>query len=163
MFLATHHLEGSEPERGVDYLLPALDQLANVYRNEALIVLAGRALELDEPIDARTRVDILLRQAGRLGLLGRRAQEYCALTNAAAVADDIGDSRLQASARVALARYLVDTSQFTEAIGVAEHALAIAPDSDLEGGAEGVLGLALLSLSRFAEARPHLERRQSGL
>ncbi|MHC4952937.1 MAG: serine/threonine-protein kinase [Planctomycetota bacterium] len=157
-FLASHYLQGSEPERGVPYLRRALDHLARTYRNEALIVLAGRALDLVDHFDAATRVDILLRKASRLGLLGRREQEHRALDDAAAIADEADDPSLRARARVALAAYLLDTSQFTEALQVAERTLTIATDSELEGRAEEVVGRALLNLGRPAEARPHFER-----
>jgi len=158
-FLASHYLQGSAPERGLPHLAAALGHMERNFRNEDLIVLAERALELEQGLDPPARVDVLLRQADRLGLVGRRDREHRALTEAAELANVAGDSLLQARARVALAQHLVDTSQFTEAIKVAEGTAAGAEDPELQMRAEGVVGRALLNLGRFAEARPHFERR----
>jgi tetratricopeptide (TPR) repeat protein len=157
-FIASHQLRGSEPERGLPYLLPALDHLTRNYRNEALVELAGRALELGNKLDVRQRVDILLRQASRLGLLGRREQQRRALDSATAYADESGDAVLQTRTRVALAGHLMNTSELKEAVDAAQRAISLASDGDCRARAEGALGRALLQLSRFAEARPHLVR-----
>ncbi|MHC4451371.1 MAG: serine/threonine-protein kinase [Planctomycetota bacterium] len=157
-FIAVHQLRGSEPERGLPYLLPALDHLTRNYQNEALVELAGRALKLEDKLDARQRVDILLRQASRLGLLGRREQQRRALDSATAHADESGDAVLQARTRVALAGHLMDTSELKEAVEASQRAIFVASDGECRARAEGALGRALLHLSRFAEARPHLER-----
>jgi len=158
-FLASHLLRGSEPERALPHLLPALNHLAATYRNEALIDMAGRALAFKEQLDAGTRIDILLHMAGCLGLLGRRELEQDALAEAAGVADQTGEPRLQSRARVALAQHLIDTSQMAEAIEVAESILPIANDPESEIGAESALGRAQWSIGQFGRARPHLERR----
>ncbi|MHC4579485.1 MAG: serine/threonine-protein kinase [Planctomycetota bacterium] len=162
VFLASHHLRGSAPERGLPYLTGALDHLAQSYRNEALIELAKRALELHDRLGRREQVDVLLRKASRLGMLGRREQERDALEQAATVADETGHAVSRAEARIALARHLIDISQYVEAIGVSESALELANeagDREVVSRAQGELGRALLSLGRYAESRPHFERR----
>ena len=46
VFLAHHHLRGNRPRGVLPILEPAFDHLAHGYRNDALLDLAGRALDI---------------------------------------------------------------------------------------------------------------------
>jgi len=158
-FLATHHLRGSDPTRGLQYLTDALDHLTATYRHEALIKLVDRAMEFAGELGVAERVDLLLRKASRLGTLGRRTDEYAALEEAAAIVRTSGDGELNAKVRLAEARFLLDTSRLGEAIDAARDVLQFDVGPDFAREASSILGRALLHLGQFEDARPHLERR----
>jgi tetratricopeptide (TPR) repeat protein len=90
-FLALHHLRGSRPERGLEYVDPALDELLAGYRNEAAFELMDLALE---HLEGRERAKLLLRKAGRLDVVGDYAAAVPVASEAFELAKGEEDSLL---------------------------------------------------------------------
>ncbi|MHC4974298.1 MAG: serine/threonine-protein kinase [Planctomycetota bacterium] len=160
VFLASHHLRGSRPEKGLAHLTPALEHLQKSYRNEAAIELAARALETPRLLEGKERVEVLLRKAGRHGLRGEQERQRAALDEAFAVADQIGEAALQARACWSLGTHLVGLSDYAAGRGRIEQAIDLARqagDTELEVRATGSLGNVFLYESRYEEARATFE------
>jgi predicted ATPase/predicted Ser/Thr protein kinase len=160
VFLVHHYLRGSQPGQALAHLEAALDHLEQGYRNDAVLDLAGRALQAKGLLDAEARVRVLLRQAGRLDLLGRREEERAALDEAGALADRTDDAVLQARARQALGgllHALSDNEAARVAFEEARELARAAGDRELEAGTTGNLGNALRALGRHADAQEHHE------
>jgi len=161
VFLVHHHLRGSRPTEALPYLESALEHLENGYRSEALLDLAGRALKVEGLVEGKQRVDVLLRQAGGLDLLGRREEQRAALDEASALADQTDDGRLRAKVRQSLGAHLHAISDNEAARAVFEEARELARaagDREREAGTTGNLGNALRALGRHTEAQEHHER-----
>jgi tetratricopeptide (TPR) repeat protein len=159
--LAEHFLKGAHGERAVRYLGAALDHLGKGYLHDAGVRLADRALALPGLVAGRERIDLLLRKAGRLELLGRRDAQREALEEASALADAEGDPALRARALRSLGALHWRLSRLDEARAVLDEALAMARaagDRREQAATTATLGNVLHSLSRFAEAREHYER-----
>jgi tetratricopeptide (TPR) repeat protein len=161
VFLVHHHLCGSQPKAVLAYLEPAFDHLEKSYRNETLLDLARRALAIKGLVGGRDRVEVLLRQASRLDLLGRREEQRAALDHALALADEAGDGALRAKVLRSLGWFLQCTGRSEAARATLEEALRLAQsasDRKLEAQATGNLGIVFYAFARYAEAREHLER-----
>jgi tetratricopeptide (TPR) repeat protein/predicted Ser/Thr protein kinase len=161
VFLAHHHLHGSRPPEALPFLDPALDHLAAGFRNEALLGLARRALQVEGLLEGERRARVLLRLAGCLDLAGRRAEQRAALDEALALADGTGDPALRADVRQRLGVLFAHTAQGDAAQAMLREALElarVAGDRQAEAQATGGLGKVLHGLGRYAEAREHHER-----
>jgi serine/threonine protein kinase/tetratricopeptide (TPR) repeat protein len=161
VFLASHHVRGSRPKEGLPHLAPALDFLGKSYRNDAVIDLASRALDVPRLLDGTERAKVLLKKAARHGLRGEREAERAALDEALALADAGEEPALRAKARLALSWHLIEISDYAAAQKWLREALGLARDADdkeSEARATGILGVVLERLSRYEEARVQYER-----
>jgi tetratricopeptide (TPR) repeat protein len=158
VFLAEHYLRGQRREQGLPYVLPALDHLAALYRNEALLEMADLALETLGPGDPALRCDVQLRQAECLDLLGQREAQKAAADGALAAAEAAGDPGRAVRARLAIGWVSYGTANYESAraafADVVERALSCG-DVALEAAASGALANVLRLLGRPAEASPH--------
>jgi len=164
VFLVHHHLRGSHPKQALPHLEPAFDHLEESYRNEPLLDLAKRALEAEGLLAGEQRVEVLLRQAGHLDLLGQRDNERAALDEALALADETGDEALRGKVRRTLGGCFVQTSQIDAAQAMLQESRELARaagDKKLEAQATGNLGLVFFRLGRYAEAQEHHERHRA--
>ncbi|MHC4449306.1 MAG: serine/threonine-protein kinase [Planctomycetota bacterium] len=164
VLLARHHLRGSRPADALPHLNRALDHLEAGYRNETALALARRALELPGLLAGTERVEVLLRLAGRLGLLGRRDEQRSALEEAIALAEQSDDLALRASGRQSLAALQFALAQRDAAQETLREVLELARatgDRTQEANATGSLGVIFHSLGRYAEAREHHERHRT--
>ncbi|MHC4860484.1 MAG: serine/threonine-protein kinase, partial [Planctomycetota bacterium] len=59
--VALHHLKGSRRREALPFLEPALEHLANAYRNDAALELADRALRAEGLLAGAERVEVLLK------------------------------------------------------------------------------------------------------
>ena len=158
VFLVHHHLRGRRSEGALPHLETALDHLEKSYRNDALLDLAKRALAAKGLLTGEARVEVLLRQAGRLDLLGRRDEQRGVLDEAVTLADENGDETLRSKAQRslgALLRALSENDAAQEALQAALELAHAAGDRKLEAQATGNLGLVFWELGRLAEAREH--------
>ena len=152
VFLAHHHLRGSRPQEARPHLEPALDQLEKSYRNEALLDLASRALDIDGLLAGKERVEVLLRKVDRLHRLGRSDDAQANPDEAAAAADETGDPTLRSKAQRLLGgiRFLageIDAGE--EATRAALELARSAGDKKLEAQAPGIsLGFILHNSDR---------------
>jgi len=161
VFLVHHHLHGSRPKLALPHLEPTFDHLEKSYRNDNLLDLATRALRVKNLLKDEERVEILLRQAGRLDLLGRRDEQRAALDEAVALADETGDEALRSKARGSLSALLYALSEHDAAQAALREALELARaagDKKLEAQATNRLGSVLLNLGRHGEAQEHYDR-----
>jgi tetratricopeptide (TPR) repeat protein len=156
VFLAEHYLKGGRREQGGRVVLRALDHLASLYRNEALLELADLALgAIGGRQDPGLRCDLRLREAECLDLLGRRDAQRAAVDDAVASAELAGDPRRMARAGLARGRWLHAISDYRAAVGVlneaAERARATS-DQATESRAIGHMGRLLLFLGEHEQA-----------
>jgi serine/threonine protein kinase/tetratricopeptide (TPR) repeat protein len=159
--LAEHFLKGAHGERALRYLDAALGHLEKGYLNDAAIRLADRALAVPGLVAGRERCELLLRNAGRLDLLGRRDAQRAALEEANALADANGDAALRARALRSLGGLEYRLSRHEKARAVLGEAAAtarVAGDRKEEAAATGNLGAIFWSLGSLGEAREHYER-----
>jgi serine/threonine protein kinase/tetratricopeptide (TPR) repeat protein len=158
--LCEHFFKGVRGERGLRYLDAALGHLEAGYLNDSAIALADRALAVSDLVKGEERVDLLLRKAGRLGLLGRREAERAALDEAVALAENDGGLALRARVETVLGHHLYNIARYGEAREVLSCALdraREAGDKKIEGRSTGGLGNLLLAEGRYEEARAHFE------
>jgi tetratricopeptide (TPR) repeat protein len=161
VFVAHHHLHGSMPEKALPHLEPAFDKLRKSYRNEALIELAGRALDVGGLLAGEVRAKALLRLANCLYLLGRRAEQRSALDEAVAIADETGEPALRSRARRTLGDLLYRTSGVEEAQPLVAESLELARacgDKKQEAAALAVTGGICTGLGKTAEALKYYAR-----
>ena len=161
MELCDHLMHGDQGARALRYLNAALDHLEKGHLNDAAIDLADRALKMDNHLTDEARVDLLLRQADRLGLLGREEAQGAALEEALRLAETLSDPLLLARVRVGIGQRLLSTSRYQEALESLQRALEAlesVDDKRLEAKAEKLSGTATLDLGRHDEARAHYER-----
>jgi len=156
-----HYLKGGRGKQALRYLDTALDHLEQNYLNDQALALADRALAVPGLLDAARRVEVLLRKAGRLGMLGRRKDQEAVLDEARAHAASTGDAAPTAQVEVATGSLLMDTSRYEEAKYPLRRALQVYGELADRGGeaeVEGVLGQGLYRQGALAEAREHLAR-----
>ncbi|MHC4473980.1 MAG: tetratricopeptide repeat protein, partial [Planctomycetota bacterium] len=161
VFLARHHLRGRRPEAAIEHLLPALDHLARTYRNDELIELADRALDLPDLLTGAERVEALGKKADRHGFRGEPERQRSALIRALELAEALGDSRLRAIVCAALGGHFTDVSDWGSSKERYEQSLSLAReagDDRLQIQAMVGVGAVLLRSSRHEEARDQLER-----
>ncbi len=159
--LAEHFLRGARGERALGYLDAALTHLDKSYLNDAAIRLADRALAVPGLLAGKERCKLLLRRAGRHGLLGRSDDARTSLDEANALAEATADASLRAESRIALGSHLVNVARYEEARRVLGEALDLAREVGCrksEATATHRLGGVFESLGRYDEARAHLER-----
>ncbi len=159
--LAEHFLKGAQGARALRYLDPALTHLEKGYLNEAAVRLMGRALTAPSLLAGGPRVEMLLRKARRLDLLGRSGAERAALEEAILLADVGGKAALRVRARNALGWHLVRVARYAEAETTLAAALEFghaARDRRLVADSTGNLGGVFNGLGRYEEARAAHER-----
>jgi serine/threonine protein kinase/tetratricopeptide (TPR) repeat protein len=160
VFLASHHLRGSRPQEGLPHLTLALERLGTSFRNDAFIELATRALEAPGLLDAKQRIEVLLKKAGRHGLLAEREAQRALLEEALALTDSCEDASLRAKVQVMLGAYSLLISEWQAAQGQCERALEFAREANdrkTEELARRNLGSALRCLGRYEEAGAQYE------
>jgi len=160
-FLAAHQLHGPRPAQALPHLEAALDHLAQSYRNDQALDLADRALAAPGLVDGERRLDLLLRKAGRLDLLGRRAEQSATLEEALGLADQLGDPGPRAAVRRALGEQATMMAQGEAAHAYLEAAIALAReagDRREEAAAAGALGVLFFYTGQSTEVRAQFER-----
>jgi tetratricopeptide (TPR) repeat protein len=156
-----HLLRGGRGTDARPHLDAALTHLEKAYRNEAMLDLARRALDVDGLLPDEERVEVLLRVAARHGLRGARSDERAALDEAVALADAGNGVRLRAKALASLGWHLVQVSDFADARQRLEQATSLAGDvgdAKIEGRATGNLGNVHWCLGEYEDARSCHER-----
>ncbi|MCH8150559.1 MAG: TolC family protein [Planctomycetes bacterium] len=109
-------------------------------------------------------MDVLLRQAGRLHLLGRRDEQRAALDEAVALADETGDEALRSKARRSLGALLFALSEYD----AAQEALRLS-EMNLKAGAMTTLDVlqaqdaATQARLRYAASVVHYNQSQVNL
>jgi predicted ATPase len=159
--LAEHLLAGAQAARALRYLDAALLHLECRWLNDAAVRLAERALAVPGLLAGTARVEMLLRLADRLDLLGRRVPQRAAAEEALALARGAGDQASEARASRSLGHVLLSLSRYAEAQEHLERALALARatgDRRHESPATASLANVFLMLGRFAEAQQQSER-----
>ncbi|MHC4862283.1 MAG: ATP-binding protein, partial [Planctomycetota bacterium] len=159
--LSRHYLLGARPEPAGRYLGAALDHMERGYQNAALIGLVDLALSAEGLLEGVERAQVLLRKAGRLGVLGRREEERAALDQALELGHAAREPSLCARILRLLGMHLLGVHAREEAGARLAEALGLARQAgDLEE--EGVvllhLGAAFKDLGSLEEARQHYER-----
>ncbi|MHC4932823.1 MAG: protein kinase domain-containing protein, partial [Planctomycetota bacterium] len=160
VFLATHHLQGSHPDRALSYVEPALDHLKRSYRSGAALRLMNRALEIPDLLAGTRRVGILIRKTERQDLLGKWDEQKDVLEEAAALADESGDPGLRSRAQRAWGIHLAHIAAYEEALvrfTKAREFARAAQDREQEANAERNMGTACHRLGRIEEARKLFE------
>ncbi|MHC5051245.1 MAG: protein kinase domain-containing protein, partial [Planctomycetota bacterium] len=158
--LAAHYLRGRRPEKGVPYLVTALDHLEELHRNDEAIELAALALEKDGLLEGAERAELLVRKAARHDLRADRDDERAALDEALELAEADGDPALQAKVRIGLGWLMERIADHAAAQAQLEQALDLARaagDESLERRATGNLGNVLWGLGRYDAARVQYE------
>ncbi len=153
--LCEHFLAGGRAEHALRYLEPALDHLKRSYESEGAAELSARFLDVKGLIEGRPRIDLLLRRAMALDLLGRREDQESVAREAVALAREEADGARQARALSALGSVLGQTARFDEAerlVREARECARIAGDRWEAGRAAGNLGVLLADQGRNAEA-----------
>jgi predicted ATPase len=159
--LCDHLLRGDRGDKALRYLEVALDHLQKGHQNELATELADRALEVEDLLDGKPRVEVLLRKARCLDPLGRRTEQRAALDEALALAVPTKDPELTARARLGLCGFLCSIAEHGEAEAMLAQVLedaraARARRSEQE--ATRLFGKASYGLGRYEEARFHFER-----
>ncbi|HEX5135612.1 MAG TPA: protein kinase [Planctomycetota bacterium] len=152
-FLAAHHLRGIRPEAALPFLPAALDHLARRFQSEEALGLLDRALRL--PLPEAGRVDLLVEQAARFEMLGRRAPQRQAADEAIELARSLGDPRRECLAQLARGTLSLGVSRDDEAVTHFERAVALARevgDEALVMHATARLGTVLGRMRRDGEA-----------
>ncbi len=121
-----HYLRGKQGDAALPYLRSALDHLAARARHHDVVAIATAALEAPGLLTGDDRCELLLRQAARLGSLGRRDAESAACEEALALA---GTPALRSRALVMRSRNRLLTSAFEGAQADGEEALALAREA----------------------------------
>ncbi len=163
VFLVHHHLHGSDPQEALPLLNTAFEHLKRVHRNEALLDLARRALQVDGLLAGEARAELLLHMADALELLGKNDERRVVLNKALSLADATGKTLLRASARRALGVLFIHESKHDDAEAVLKRALELATEADdvrLTARISGMLGVVRYRQSRHAEAQELLERQR---
>ncbi|MHC4974795.1 MAG: protein kinase domain-containing protein [Planctomycetota bacterium] len=162
--LCDHSLRGAENERASRYLEAALRYLEQSWRNEQAVKLTERALEVPGLVAGDRRVNVLMRRAERLRLLGRRAAQRDALDEALALVDQEADPLPRARVRIGLGILETDVSRYDAAEEAIQEACALArsaDDRELEARALTNLGLVFDGLGRYADALAVAEQAQA--
>ena len=156
-----HSLRGARGDRAAVWLDAALTHLESRHHNEAAADLAGRALALPGLAVGRARIDLLLRRAARLDILGRRDDEGAALDEARRAADAEGDPGLRATVLGRVAALQFKLSRFADAEVSIDAAIAsarVGGDLRAEAFAHWVRGAVAWTAGRLAEARAAYEQ-----
>ncbi len=159
--LCRHYFRGGTPRAGARYFDTAVDHLAAANLNGPAADLMERALDSRGLLSGARRVEILLRQAGHLDLLGWREEEAEGLSRARELADDIGLPALRARAHRrsgAYHRRVAEYGRSREHLTLASQFARAAGDGREEAAAAGDLGIVAWREGRFDEARECLER-----
>jgi tetratricopeptide (TPR) repeat protein len=160
-FLAVHHFRGSRPAEGLPWMRPALAHLERGYRNDAAVELAGLCLAREGLLEGPERVEILLKKAGYLGVLGRRREERRALDEALALIEESDDDLAKATVSSGLGAHFLRVAEYELARNRFEEAKALARragDRTEEAHAANNLGLVFRSLGLYDLAREQLEQ-----
>jgi len=124
VLLCEHYLRGGRGDAALRLLDAAFEHLASSYRHDEAAALARRALDHADLLRGAGRVDLLLRMAERLHLLGHVEEERRALDEAARIAEADGDVVWRARVGADLGRHLSRTAHYDEAVSVLERAIA---------------------------------------
>ncbi len=162
--LADHLLKGGRPERALRYSDRALDYFEESYLNDAALELAGRLEAVPGLLTREKRLQVLVRKAGRLELLGRWEEERRALEDAFREAEASGAPLARARVRRRLGRHLSRHALYDESLRMLTEALDLAQasgDAAEEAAVLGNLGVVCWHLGRHDEARGYHARTQA--
>ncbi|MHC4452490.1 MAG: ATP-binding protein, partial [Planctomycetota bacterium] len=158
--LCKHFFLGGQPERAQPHLDAALDHLSKGYLHEAALELLDRALAVPGFYEGAARVRKMIDKSKQLNSMGRRDEQLAVAEEALTLADECGDLKSRARARVGIAAHLGNTSQFEAAEKLAREVLEMGCDAeDKEVEAVGHEYLALLALhgGKTESATEHFE------
>jgi tetratricopeptide (TPR) repeat protein/predicted Ser/Thr protein kinase len=158
VFMARHHLHGSEPGAGRCFQETAVSHLVRTGRVEDALSLVERALGSPGLLEGAERCQALIGQARRWHRLGRRDEERRVALRATECADELDDPGLRVTARLRLAASFENTPDAESGITPAEEALELARetgDSKGELAALGDLGQLYWQLRRYADAHEY--------
>ena len=156
--LARHLLLARRPADAKRFLASALAHLESGASHAAAADLCGRMLSLDASLPPTERLDLLLRRATHLELLGRKEEEQTVLDEALRLADAGGDLSARARVRSQLGEHLCTQGRGAAAREARDDALTLARragDRREEARAAAWLGRVFHSLSRHPEAATH--------
>ncbi len=153
--LTRHLVLGGRLEEALPHVDAALDHLEGTYANDAALDLIGLLLAAADSVPPAVRIDLLLRRASRLNLLGRRDEQRAALEEASALASGAGDHLRLSRARRQTGAFLLATAKYADAAGALAEALDLARSAGAHRDeALTLANLAVLSTfrARYAEA-----------
>ncbi len=153
--LALHFLRGGALDRVLPLLEAAVGHLEATLNSTALLALVSEVLQHEDALPERERIDLLLRQAQHLAILGHHREQHRVYERALLTAETTGDAVLRARVRTQLGRYLSDRSHYTQARTVLVQALELsraAEHGELEAKAMSGLGSIDCLLGRYEEA-----------
>jgi tetratricopeptide (TPR) repeat protein len=159
--LCEHFFRAGRAERGHRYLGAALTHL----RRESLLLdavaLAERALAVPGLLEGEERFRLLSQKASWLNTVGQREDELASAEEALALADELGDACLQASAHRAMGTYHLYMGPLDTALEHYEKSLRLAVEAGervAEGHAERGLGLVRHNQRQLEQSVVHTER-----
>ncbi len=158
--LCEHFLKGAQGKSALRYLDAALTHLEVSYLNESAIKLAERALASPSLLEGDRRFDVLYRENGVLGRLGRRDAQAEVLADALALANGSGNQGASVKAEQAMAYLLERTGRYELALPHARRALDIARATDDRRGEIGAIiveGLVRYAQGMYSEAIAQFE------
>ncbi|MHC4953456.1 MAG: serine/threonine-protein kinase [Planctomycetota bacterium] len=159
-FLARHYLRGTDPQRGLEFLPAALDDLEGRYLHEEALDLIDRALAL-ESVKGIERLRLMFRRIDRLSYLARRDRQREAITEATQLAEVLGDPALRARTWIFLGAWYQMVGREPEGLEAYQRAgelAALSGDRCLEADVLTRVGNALARLRRGSEAVTNLKR-----
>ena len=159
--LAGHFLAAGRDAEVLPHVLPALEHLADLCRNEQVVALAEQVLQRPALLVGPARVPVLLAQSYALDFLGRPEPVRRVLDEAVAIADVQGDALSRTKAHQALGWFHFGQSEYAEAEREIRHGLALAReagDRDQESRAVSRLAGIFQRLGRLEDARREYER-----
>jgi tetratricopeptide (TPR) repeat protein len=130
VFLAWHHLHGSEPRAGLVFRKAAVRRLLQGGRVEDALQLVDRALESPGLLEGEERCRALTGQARRWHRLARREEERDLASRATKRADELGDASLRVESRLRLAESYENTPEAEAGVHPLEEALQIAREAE---------------------------------
>ncbi len=159
--IAEHFEQGGDVPNAIVNWQRAAEAAASRYANAEALAHAQRALDLllpgDLPADLARRYALCLLIAKVLRTQSERTRLALCLDELATLADRLGNDALRSEAAERRARFLSDGGDSTEALRVAQQALAWAPDDAPECAARAhlLIASALSTLGRSDAALPH--------
>jgi tetratricopeptide (TPR) repeat protein len=157
--IAWHHLRGNRPQACAASIARVVQHLVELFRHDAVVDLARRALAVPGLVDGTRREELLYSLASSFEFTGRRSEERAALDESLRLADGSADPLRQARARRRLAWHLLGVSDLANARPLLEEALILSAGDPRELTAvTGQLGSLALESSRWDEARSLFER-----
>ncbi|MCD4701014.1 MAG: diguanylate cyclase, partial [Candidatus Aegiribacteria sp.] len=156
--LTHHYYLCSENDKVITYGLIAADRAKNAYANQDAIEFYSKVLEClpESGIENKVReIEILMKRASVLNLVGDREKAIEDLTEAVRNSQSLGEQKLEADSLVALCKVHFGISHYTDTIEMAGNALEIyraLVDKKGEATSLNCIGIANWYLGEFESA-----------